>query len=120
MSRNTITVIDNRTGRSCELAIEDGAVRAADLRRIALDNHEGLVSFDPGFTNTAACRSAITHVDGEAGILQHRGYRIEALCEHSTFLEMAYLLIYGDLPNGVLLDWWTHEVGTHNFVHERD
>jgi citrate synthase len=118
MSRNTITVIDNRTGRSCELAIQDGAVRAADLRRIALENHEGLVSFDPGFTNTAACRSAITHVDGESGILQHRGYRIEALCEHSTFLEMAYLLIYGDLPNGALLDWWTHEVATHNFVHE--
>jgi citrate synthase len=118
MSRNTITVIDNRTGRSCELAIEDGAVRAEDLRRIALDHHDGLVSFDPGFTNTASCRSAITYVDGEAGILQHRGYRIEALCEHSTFLEMAYLLIYGDLPNGALLDSWTQEVATHNFVHE--
>lgn len=118
MSRNTITVIDNRTGRSCELAIEDGAVRAADLRRIAFDNHAGLMSFDPGFTNTVACRSAITHVDGDAGILQHRGYRIEELCEHSTFLEMAYLLIYGDLPNGALLDWWTQEVDTHNFVHE--
>jgi citrate synthase len=118
MSRNTITVTDNRTGRSCELAIEDGAVRPEDLRRIALDPHKGLVSFDPGFTNTAACRSASTHVDGEAGILQHRGYRIEALCEHSTFLEVAYLLLYGDLPNAALLDWWTHEVATHNFVHE--
>jgi citrate synthase len=118
MSRNTLTVIDNRTGRRCELAIENGAVRAEDLQRIALDGGEGLVSFDPGFINTAACRSAITHVDGEAGILQHRGYRIEALCEHSTFLELAYLLIYGDLPSGAQLERWTYEVTTHNFVHE--
>ncbi len=97
MSRNTLTVIDNRTGRSRELAIEDGAVRAEDLHQVALDGGEGLVSFDPGLTNTAVCRSAVTHVDGEAGVLRHRGYRIEALCEQSTFLEVAYLLIYGDL-----------------------
>jgi citrate synthase len=118
MSRETLTVIDNRTGRSRELAIEDGAVRAEDLRQIAVDGGDGLVSFDPGFTNTAACRSSITHVDGEAGILQHRGYRIEALCENSTFLELAYLLIYGDLPRAVQLEWWMHEVTTRNFVHE--
>jgi citrate synthase len=118
MSRDTLTVIDNRTGRSCELAIEDGALRAEDLGQIALDDGEALVSFDPGFTNTAACRSAITHVDGEAGILQHRGYRIEELCEHSTFLEVAYLLIRGDLPSAAQLESWTHEVTTHNFVHE--
>ena len=118
MRRNTVTVIDNRTGRSCELAIEDGALRAQDLGQIALDGGRGLVSFDPGFTNTAACRSAITHVDGEAGILQHRGYRIEALCAHSTFLEVAYLLIYGDLPRVAQLEQWKREVSTHKFVHE--
>jgi len=118
MSRNTLTVIDNRTGRSRELAIEDGAVRAEDLHQVALDGGEGLVSFDPGLTNTAVCRSAVTHVDGEAGVLRHRGYRIEALCEHSTFLEVAYLLIYGDLPSAAELERWTREVTTHNFVHE--
>jgi hypothetical protein len=118
MSRNTVTVIDNRTGRICELAIEDGALRAQDLRQITLDDGEGLVSFDPGFTNTAACRSAITHVDGEAGILQHRGYRIEELCQHSTFLEVAYLLIHGDLPGATQLERWMLQVNTHNFVHE--
>jgi citrate synthase len=118
MSGNTLTVIDNRTGRSCELAIEDGALRAEYLRRIALDDGDGLMSFDPGLTNTAACRSAVTHVDGEAGILQHRGYRIEDLCERSTFLEVAYLLIYGDLPTATELERWTHEVTIHNFVHE--
>jgi citrate synthase len=118
MSRNTLTVIDNRTGRSCELPVEDGAVRAEDLRQIAFDDGEGLMSFDPGFTNTAACRSAITHVDGDAGILQHRGYRIEVLCEHSTFLELAYLLIYGGLPSAAELERWMHEITTHNFVHE--
>jgi citrate synthase len=74
MSRNTLTVIDNRTGRSRELAIEDRAVRAEDLHQIALDGGEGLVSFDLGLTNTAACRSAVTHVDGEAGVLRHRGF----------------------------------------------
>jgi citrate synthase len=118
MSRNTLTVIDNRTGRRWELAVEDGAVRAEHLRQIPVGDGDGLVSFDPGFINTAACRSAITHVDGEAGILQHRGYRIEALCEHSTFLEVAYLLIYGELPTAAQLEQWTHEITTHNFVHE--
>ncbi|MGO9958651.1 MAG: citrate synthase [Solirubrobacteraceae bacterium] len=118
MSRNTLTVIDNRTGRRWELAVEDGAVRAEDLRQIPLADGDGLVSFDPGFTNTASCRSAITHVDGEAGILQHRGYRIESLCQHSTFLEVAYLLIYGELPSAEQLERWTREITTHNFVHE--
>ena len=117
-TRNTLTVIDNRTGRSFELAIADGAVRATDLRQIALDNSEGLASYDPGFTNTAACRSAITHIDGEAGGLQHRGYRIEELCEHSTFLEVAYLLVKGELPSAAQLEHWNREVGTRNFVHE--
>ena len=117
-ARETLTVIDNRTGRSFELAIADGALRAIDLRQIALDDGEGLASYDPGFSNTAACRSAITHIDGEAGVLQHRGYRIEELCEHSTFIEVAYLLVNGDLPSASQLEHWSNEVGTRNFVHE--
>jgi citrate synthase len=114
VNRNTLTLIDNRTGRSAELAIEDGAVRTADLSRPV----DGLVVYDPGLTSTATCRSAITYIDGEAGVLEHRGYRIEALCEHSTFVEVAYLLIRGDLPTEVQLDRWMHEIGTHKFVHE--
>jgi citrate synthase len=114
MSRDTITITDNRTGRSYELPIEDGAVRTADLSG-PLD---GLVAYDPGLTSTAACRSAITYIDGDAGVLQHRGYAIEALCEYSTFLEVAYLLIQGDLPTAQQLERWTAEVNTRNFVHE--
>jgi citrate synthase len=107
-------VIDNRRGRRFELAIEDGAIRSADLLR-PLD---GLMLYDPGLTSTAACRSAITYIDGEAGVLQHRGYLIEDLCEHSTFLELAYLLIKGELPMAAEFDGWLHEIGTRNFVHE--
>jgi citrate synthase len=114
MSRDTLTVTDNRTGQSYELPIEDGAVRSVDLSR-PLD---GLVVYDPGLTSTAACRSAITYIDGEAGILQHRGYSIEALCEHSTFLEVAYVLIQGELPTAAQPDRWLAEVNTRNFVHE--
>jgi citrate synthase len=114
MSRDTITITDNRTGQSYELPIEHGAVRTADLSR-PLD---GLVAYDPGLASTAACRSAITFIDGDAGLLQHRGYAIEALCEHSTFLEVAYLLIQGELPTAQQLERWTAEVNTRNFVHE--
>jgi len=111
-------VTDNRTGRSYELAIENDAIRAADLHAIALDGSAGLASYDPGLNNTATCRSAITSVDGDAGTLQHRGYSIEELCEHSTYIEVAYLLIHGDLPRRDALDEWMQEVGTRNFVHE--
>src|SRR5579863_10506957 len=96
----TLTVTDNRTGQSYELPITDGTLRATDLRQIKVDPDEfGLMSYDPAFMNTASCRSAITYIDGDAGILQHRGYPIEQLCEHSTYLEVAYLLINGALPS---------------------
>ena len=95
-----LTVTDNRTGKTYELPIEDGTVRATDLRQIKVDPDEfGLMSYDPAFMNTASCRSSITYIDGDAGILQHRGYSIEQLCEHSTYLEVAYLLINGRLPD---------------------
>src|ERR1700744_25375 len=116
---DTLTITDNRTGRSYEVPITDSTVRASDLRQIKVDEGEfGMMSYDPAFMNTASCRSSITYTDGEAGILQHRGYPIEQLCEHSTYLEVAYLLINGRLPNKVELEGWIDEIPIHTFVHE--
>jgi citrate synthase len=118
-SRESLTVTDNRTGRSYELPIEDGTVRAMDLRQIKVSEEEfGLLSYDPAFTNTASCRSAITYIDGAAGVLEHRGYSIEQLCARSTFLEVAYLLIFGELPTGPQLDRWIFDITHHTYVHE--
>jgi citrate synthase len=118
-SRDTLSVTDNRTGRSYELGVTDGTVRAMDLRQMKTDDQDfGLMAYDPAFTNTAACRSSITYIDGDAGILQHRGYSIEQLCESSTYLEVAYLLINGRLPNQVELTGWIDEITIHTFVHE--
>src|SRR5215208_5255831 len=115
----TLTVTDNRTGKTFELPIIDGTVRAMDFRQMKVDDADfGLMTYDPAYTNTASCRSAITYIDGDAGILEHRGYSIEQLCEHSTYLEVAYLLINGTLPTQQQLDEWTHEVTIHTFVHE--
>ncbi|HEV2945144.1 MAG TPA: citrate synthase [Solirubrobacteraceae bacterium] len=116
---STLTVTDNRTGETYELPIEDGTVRAMDLRQIKTGQEDfGLMAYDPAYMNTASCRSAITYIDGDDGILQHRGYPIEQLCEHSTYLEVAYLLIHGALPTQGELDDWTHEITIHTFVHE--
>ncbi|HST33998.1 MAG TPA: citrate/2-methylcitrate synthase, partial [Solirubrobacteraceae bacterium] len=118
-AKDTLTVTDNRTGRSYELPITDSTVRASDLRQIKVDEGEfGMMSYDPAFMNTASCRSSITYIDGDAGILQHRGYPIEQLCEHSSYLEVAYLLINGRLPNKVELEGWVDEITIHTFVHE--
>ena len=115
----SLTVTDNRTGQAYELPIVDGTVKGMDLRQIKVDEDDfGLMSYDPAFTNTASCRSAITYIDGEAGILEHRGYSIEQLCKRSNFLEVAYLLIFGELPTGPQLDRWTHDITHHTFVHE--
>jgi citrate synthase len=115
----SLTVTDNRTGRSYELPISDGTVKAMDLRQIKVSEDEfGMMAYDPAFTNTASCRSAITYIDGAAGVLQHRGYPIEQLCERSSFLEVAYLLIFGELPTQPQLDRWTHDITHHTFVHE--
>jgi citrate synthase len=116
---DVLTVTDSRTGRTYELPIEDGTVRAMDFRQIKVDEGEfGLMVYDPAYTNTASTRSAITYIDGEAGILQHRGYPIEQLCEHSSYLEVAYLLINGALPTGAQLEQWVGEITIHTFVHE--
>jgi citrate synthase len=118
-AKATLTVTDNRTGRSYELPVTDSTVRASDLRQIKVDEDEfGMMSYDPAFMNTASCRSSITYIDGDAGILQHRGYPIEQLCEHSSYLEVAYLLINGRLPNKVELEGWVDEITIHTFVHE--
>ena len=115
----TLSVTDNRTGKIYELEITDGTVRGMDLRQIKVaDDDFGLMSYDPAFTNTASCRSAITFIDGERGILQHRGYPIEQLCEQSTYLEVAYLLTFGELPTQAQLERWVFDVTHHTFVHE--
>jgi citrate synthase len=117
--QDTLSVTDNRTGQTYELPITDSTVRASDLRQIKVDEDEfGMMSYDPAFMNTASCRSSITYIDGDAGVLQHRGYPIEQLCEHSTYLEVAYLLINGRLPNKVELEGWVDEITIHTFVHE--
>jgi citrate synthase len=116
---DTLSVTDNRTGATYELPISDGTLRALDLRQIkASEDDFGLMSYDPAYMNTASCRSAITYIDGEAGILQHRGYPIEQLCERSCYLEVAYLIIHGELPTREQLDEWVHEITIHTFVHE--
>ncbi len=118
-SKDTLTVIDNRTGSAYEIPITDGAVPAHDFRQIkASEDDFGLMVYDPSFTNTAACRSAITHIDGEHSILEYRGYPIEELAERATFLETAYLLLYGDLPTRPQLEQWVHDITFHTYLHE--
>jgi citrate synthase len=118
-SADSLTVTDNRTGSTYELPVSDGTVRAMDLRQIKVSEDDfGLMSYDPAFTNTASCRSAITYIDGEAGVLEHRGYPIEQLCERSSFPEVAYLLVFGELPTGPQLERWTFDIVHHTFVHE--
>ncbi len=115
----TLSVTDNRTGRQYEVPISDGTIRSIDLRQIRVDDDDfGLMTYDPAFMNTASCRSAVTFIDGDKGILEYRGYPIEQLAESSSYLEVAYLLIHGELPTQAQLDTWTHEITIHTFVHE--
>jgi citrate synthase len=119
MPKDTLTVTDNRTGKSYELKIEDGCIRTMDLRQIKVrDSDFGLMGYDPAFLNTANCRSRITFIDGDKGILEYRGYPIEQLAESSTYLEVAYLLINGDLPKKSQLDEFIHLITHHTYVHE--
>ena len=110
---------DNRTGETYEMEITDGTVKAMDFRQIKVNEDDfGLMTYDPAFTNTASCRSDITYIDGEAGILEHRGYPIEQLCENSSYLEVAYLLVHGQLPTQDELDFWVYAITHHTYVHE--
>jgi len=116
----TLTIIDNRTGKKFEIPVENDSIRATDLRQIKLKDEDfGMLCYDPAFMNTAAVKSRITYIDGDRGILEYRGYPIEQLAEHSTsFQEVAYLLINGSLPNTVQLDQWRSQIKRHTFVHE--
>jgi citrate synthase len=118
MASETLTVIDNRTGKKYELPIQNGTIKATDLFQIKVTEDDGLVSYDPGFMNTASCQSKITYIDGDKGILRYRGYPIEQLAEQSTYLETAYLILHGELPTGAQLTDFTHNVTYHSIIHE--
>jgi len=126
MGKDTLTITDNRTGKTYEIPIQYGTyptygatIRAADLRQIKASEDEfGLMSYDPAFMNTASCKSTVTFIDGEKGILRYRGYPIEQLAEQSTFLETAYLVLHGELPSRKQLDEWVYHVTHHTMIHE--
>ncbi|HSD31792.1 MAG TPA: citrate synthase [Gemmatimonadales bacterium] len=119
MPTDSLTIVDNRTGRTYEIPVQEGTIRAADLRQIKTDPDDfGLMSYDPAYLNTAACRSAISFIDGDKGILRYRGYPIEELAERSTFLETAYLLLSGELPKPAELDRWVYDITHHTIIHE--
>jgi citrate synthase len=118
-AKDTLTITDNRTGETYDVEINDETIKAMDLRQIKVNEDDfGMMAYDPAFTNTASCRSAITYIDGEAGILQHRGIPIEQLCEKSSYLEVAFLLVYGELPTEAQLERWVFDITHHTFVHE--
>jgi citrate synthase len=115
----TLTVIDNRTGKKYDLPVHGGTIRAMDLRQIKTAPDDfGLMTYDPAFMNTANCRSAITFIDGDKGILLYRGYPIEQLAEESDYLETAYLILFGELPTAAQLQSWTREITLHTMLHE--
>jgi citrate synthase len=117
--QNTLTITDNRTGKQYEIPIQDNTIKAIDLRQIKTDAEDfGLMTYDPAFTNTASCKSKITLIDGDKGILRYRGYPIEQLAEHSTYLEVAYLILHGELPTKAELQDWRWNITHHTFIHE--
>src|SRR5438034_8838724 len=116
---DTLSIIDNRTGKKYELPIQDGTIRAMDLRQIKVNGEDfGLMTYDPAFLNTANCRSAITYIDGDKGELLYRGYPIEQLAEDSDYLETAYLILFGELPTATQLQNWTQQITLHTMLHE--
>ena len=119
MAKDSLTITDNRTGKTYEIPIENGTIRALDLRQIKVDEGDfGLMTYDPAFTNTASCKSRITFIDGDQGILNYRGYPIEQLAEKSNYLETAYLIVHGELPSKAEYDRWVYNITHHTIVHE--
>ncbi len=119
MSKDTLSITDNRTGKQYEIPIEYDTIRALELRQIKVKEDDfGMMTYDPGYANTASCKSRITFIDGAKGILRYRGYPIEQLAEQSTFLEVAYLLIFGELPSKEELDYWVYRIMRHTYIHE--
>src|ERR1700753_291059 len=118
-NKNSLSITDNRTNKTYTVPVENGTIRAMDLRQIKTGSDDfGLMTYDPAFMNTASCRSAITYIDGDKGILRYRGYPVDQLAEKATYLECAYLLINGELPTQPELDKCTQDVTHHTFVHE--
>src|SRR3954465_8926826 len=116
---DTLTITDNRTGQQYEVPVTDGTIRAMDLRQIKVAAGDfGLMTYDPAFLNTANCRSAITYIDGDKGVLLYRGYPIEQLAEHSDYLETAYLILFGELPSASELETWVDDINHHTMLHE--
>ena len=119
MSRDSLTITDNRNGKTYEIPITDDTIRALDLRQIKLNQDDfGMMSYDPAFNNTALCKSKVSFIDGDNGILRYRGYPIEELAERSTYLETAFLILFGELPTCKQLEDWTYHVTHHTFIHE--
>src|SRR5213596_1259101 len=119
MAENTLTITDNRTGKQYEIAIENETIKAIDLRKIKVNDDDfGLMTYDPAFMNTASCKSRITFIDGDRGILEYRGYPIEQLAEKSTYLEVAYLLLHGELPTQEQLGNWEFSITHHTILNE--
>src|SRR5512132_3558329 len=117
--RDSLTIHDHRTGKDYEIPVKDGTIRASDLRQIKVAPDDfGMMTYDPAFQNTASCRSQITFIDGDKGILQYRGYPIEQLAEQSNFLETSYLILFGELPTASELERWTQEITLHTMLHE--
>jgi len=119
VSKETLTITDNRTGQTYEIPVNNDTIRAIDLRQIKVSEGDfGMMSYDPAYSNTASCKSTITFIDGDKGILLYRGYPIEQLAERSNYLEVAYLLLYGELPSKSKYDKWVHDITHHTFIHE--
>jgi citrate synthase len=119
LSKDTLTITDNRNGKTYEIPIQDGTIKATDLRQIKVAADDfGLMTYDPGFMNTASCKSRVTFIDGDKGILNYRGYPIEQLAEHGTYIETAYLLLHGELPTKAQYDDWVDNITHHTFIHE--
>ena len=118
MTKESLTITDNRTGKTYEIPVKQGTIRAIDLRQIKTgDDDFGLMTYDPAFTNTAACQSRITFIDGDKGILNYRGYPIQQLAESSTYLDTAFLIVHGELPSRPQYEAWVHNIVNHTMVH---
>jgi citrate synthase len=119
MGKSSLSITDNRTGKSYEIPVENGTIKALDLRQIKVDGSDfGLMTYDPAFTNTASCKSRITYIDGDNGVLNYRGYPIEELAERSNYLEVAYLIVHGELPTRAQAEAWAYDITHHTIIHE--
>ena len=119
MAKDTLSITDNRTGKTYEVPVENDTIRAMDLRQIKVNDDDfGMMTYDPAYVNTASCKSTITFIDGDRGILEYRGIPIEQIAEKSNYMEASYLVVHGKLPNQAELDGWVNSISEHTFLHE--